>query len=158
MIPKKPVLKVSKQQLQQTLSHLQTAGELNKECVVLWLGVLNGNSENVKTVIRPEHEAEEDWFNIPDSSLKELSQLLQSKGLMVLAQVHSHPETAFHSWADDRMALVRRKGALSVVIPYFGKTTNTENFFDNSATFSLVEREKWNEIEHSDLIHRVEVY
>jgi len=36
---------------------------------------------------------------------------------MVAAQVHSHPDEAFHSKGDDEWAIVRHEGALSIVVP-----------------------------------------
>ncbi len=39
---------------------------------------------------------------------------------MVLAQLHTHPGMAFHSLADDRLALPRQTGAISIVVPDYG--------------------------------------
>lgn len=37
-----------------------------------------------------------------------------------LARIHSHPDEAFHSPADDRNPVITFEGAISIVVPYFG--------------------------------------
>lgn len=37
-----------------------------------------------------------------------------------LARIHSHPNAAFHSAADDRNAGLTAQGTLSIVVPFFG--------------------------------------
>jgi hypothetical protein len=39
----------------------------------------------------------------------------------LIAQVHSHPNEAYHSEADDEYAIVTAEGGLSFVVPNFGK-------------------------------------
>lgn len=41
-------------------------------------------------------------------------------GSIYVARIHSHPDAAFHSWADDRNPILTYEGALSIVVPYFG--------------------------------------
>ena len=45
---------------------------------------------------------------------------LHRSGLLLLAQVHSHPGEAYHSEADDRYAIVTAEGGYSLVAPDFG--------------------------------------
>jgi hypothetical protein len=62
---------------------------------------------------------------------------------MVAAQVHTHPKLAFHSAADDKWAIVRHVGALSLVLPYFSLRTNVENFVQHTVTFSMNAENDW---------------
>ena len=48
-------------------------------------------------------------------------QELAAGGEKLLAQLHTHPGPAFHSEADDRLALPRHTGAISIVVPHFGQ-------------------------------------
>jgi hypothetical protein len=42
-------------------------------------------------------------------------------GELLAGQIHAHPERAYHSGADDELALVRLPGALSIVVPGFAR-------------------------------------
>lgn len=41
------------------------------------------------------------------------------RGELLAGQIHAHPGRAYHSGADDALALLRLPGALSVVVPHF---------------------------------------
>jgi hypothetical protein len=53
--------------------------------------------------------------------LAALNELITAAGELAVAQVHSHPYDAYHSEADDQMAPVTVLGALSIVVPRFGR-------------------------------------
>jgi proteasome lid subunit RPN8/RPN11 len=130
----------------QTLRELRRAGADNRERVVLWLGAWSGNSVNVSEAFVPLQEADEDYFWIPPRGMSELLSHLRQNRLMTAAQVHSHPEHAFHSEADDRWAIVRHEGALSLVVPFFGLNTTEENFIEAAAVFQLSKSNRWLEV------------
>jgi hypothetical protein len=71
---------------------------------------------------------------------------LRTQGLYVASQVHTHPREAFHSLADDKWAIVRHVGALSIVLPYFGRSTTLENFLRQAAVFQLDSSNTWNQV------------
>jgi hypothetical protein len=70
--------------------------------------------------------------------------VLRDRDLMVAAQVHTHPHEAFHSAADDRWAIVRHVGALSLVLPDFAQKTSIDSFLNEAAVFRLSDRNEWN--------------
>jgi proteasome lid subunit RPN8/RPN11 len=76
---------------------------------------------------------------------------LRRERLMVAAQVHSHPGEAFHSYADDRWAIVRHEGALSLVVPDFALQTQVDNFLDQTKVFRFSETAKWLETPRADI-------
>ncbi|PJG50694.1 hypothetical protein CVM73_35075 [Bradyrhizobium forestalis] len=141
----------SGQVIQATLSFLRAAGEQNSECVVLWLGRPGREGTSVVECYRPHQLARADRFQIPVQGMDMLRAKLRSERLMVAAQVHSHPQDAFHSKADDAWAIVRHEGALSLVVPRFARDTFPENFlaqtkvyrFSNAATWDEVPGERW---------------
>lgn len=136
-----------------TLQELHRAGANNCERVVLWLGSRGGGSIDVSEAFVPLQEAEEDYFWIPPEGMSELLSHLRQNRLMIAAQVHSHPEHAFHSEADDRWAIVRHVGALSLVVPFFGLHTTEESFTEDASVFQLSERNRWLEVPR-EFIHR----
>jgi proteasome lid subunit RPN8/RPN11 len=137
----------------QTLRELRRAGTDNRERVVLWLGTRAGNYVSVREVFVPLQEADEDYFYIPPRGMSELLSHLRQNRLMTAAQVHSHPEHAFHSEADDRWAIVRHEGALSLVVPFFGLSTTEETFVEDTAVFQLSKSNRWLEVP-PESVHR----
>lgn len=134
-----------------SLAALQEAGREGSECVVLWLGKRTADAINVVQVYKPAQVATADMFRIPRESIAALFDVLRRGGLLVAAQVHTHPEEAFHSAADDRWAIVRHVGALSLVLPYFALRTTPETFMQDAAVFALSPDNEWLQIDPNDV-------
>ena len=126
-----------------TLAHLKADGGHAREGVVLWLARRTQSVVHVAAAFRPEQEARADVFRIPPASMTAIMTRLRTDGLMIGAQVHTHPEEAFHSAADDAWAIVRHVGALSLVLPYFARSTTVESFFDDAATYVVEADGTW---------------
>lgn len=134
-----------------TLKHLRQAGYVGRECVVLWLGSRESGEIRVKSVYRPIQKAREDMFHIPPQGMTALLRELRRSGYMVAAQVHSHPGPAFHSRADDKWAIIRHEGALSLVVPNFAAMTTVDNFLDESKVYRFSCSGKWLHVKSSEL-------
>jgi hypothetical protein len=133
--------------IEDTLTHLQAAGRKGTECVVLWFAEEKADgSKVVRQVYRPEQFARADVFRILPAEMRRILGLISRQGFMIAAQVHSHPFEAFHSRADDDWAIVRHKGALSLVVPNFASRTTLQNFVDHTATFCLDGKNHWEEV------------
>ena len=132
--------------VEKTLYQLRDAGHRRCECVMLWLGRRNGDNIDVVDAYRPEQVAHSDMFQIPRASMNTLYAELRQRRLMVAAQVHSHPLEAFHSRADDRWAIVRHEGALSLVVPHFARNTIVANFLDQTKIFQFSAEARWTEV------------
>ena len=148
-------LRVSNDVLGRTLEVLQEAGRRERECVVLWLATRTESEVFVREAYMPEQIATDDMFRIPRESIASLFDTIRARALFVAAQVHTHPQSAFHSAADDRWAVVRHVGALSLVLPYFAKTVTIESFLDDAAVFELSAANLWIEIPRRDVPTRV---
>jgi proteasome lid subunit RPN8/RPN11 len=133
-------------QIRQTLEHLRHAGRRSVECVVLWLGRRSGANIQVVDVYRPVQTADEDMFHIPPEGMQALHKELRARRLMVAAQIHSHPERAFHSQADDRWAIIRHEGALSLVVPDFAAHTTGDTFRVDTKVFQFSGSARWVEV------------
>ncbi len=90
-------------------------------------------------------------FRIPPDSMKAVLSELNSKRMMIAAQVHSHPFEAFHSKADDTWAIVRHAGALSLVVPDFAIKTSSVNFMDDAKLFRLTPENRWREVPNGEI-------
>jgi proteasome lid subunit RPN8/RPN11 len=132
--------------VEETLTALREAGSRDSEAVLLWLGRSELNTIQVLEAYRPEQEADHDYFRIPAKAMSDLLTHLGQTGTFVAAQVHSHPEEAFHSWADDKWAIVRHQSALSLVVPFFASDTTPSNYLDKIAAFELSANNRWEEL------------
>lgn len=138
------IIQINSKVIESTLAFLKQVGHV--ECVVLWLAKKQGSFLNVQTVYLPQQVADYDYFHIPQESMAKLFAYLRQTRFVVAAQVHTHPGHAYHSSADDKWAIIRHVGGLSLVIPKFAATTFPENFVENAAVFSLTEGNQWDKI------------
>lgn len=140
-----------------TLKSLREAGKENTERVVLWLAKQNEQALKVEEIFLPIQFCSSDMFRIPPKGMSDLLSYLRTEKFMVAAQVHSHPYEAFHSLADDRWAIIKHIGAVSIVIPYFGAGTNPENFLTKAASFAYSENGAWERISMAQIDQFLEV-
>ncbi|HEX6513064.1 MAG TPA: Mov34/MPN/PAD-1 family protein [Chloroflexota bacterium] len=94
---------------------LAEAGRRGEEGLVLWLG----NDDVPSQVYQPRIQAGPRHFRVVPDEQRRLIAHCSNQQVRLLAQVHSHPNAAFHSDVDNRDALVRRLGGLSIVLPRF---------------------------------------
>lgn len=117
---------------QRTHEHLRTKGRDRNEGVVLWIGTFEPPA--VIQAIVPAQDTGAGRFRVPLAERQRITRELAGTGQMVVAQVHSHPRAAFHSWVDDAEAIPRRLGAYSLVIPDFGAR---HHLLEEAALFQL---------------------
>jgi proteasome lid subunit RPN8/RPN11 len=145
------LLQCSAALVDETLDALREGGREGVERVVFWLGrrAPTGNAA-IEEIHVPLQEAAEDYFRIPPDSMIAFMNHLRHGRLALLAQVHSHPAEAFHSPADDRWAVVRHEGGLSIVVPEFAAEVTAANFQTKSAVFRLTKDDRWLRVEPDD--------
>jgi len=141
----------------QTLQYLQASGTRGTEGIVLWLGRRVNDRIEVVSAYEPEHEAARDFFHISAAGMNSLMERLAATGTFVAAQVHSHPQDAFHSLADDRWAIVRHLNAISLVVPRFALSSSAQTFLADTVGFSLSTANHWVELDPSDLLELVKI-
>lgn len=142
---------ISKGLVEQTLADLRVAGRRNSEGIVLWFAP-RANRRTISKVLVPIHNASDDYFDITPEGNRQLREICQRERLILEAQIHTHPEHAFHSKADDRLAVVRHVHALSIVLPDFAARTTVDNFITHSAAFMLAEDDTWVNVPHKDFV------
>jgi hypothetical protein len=104
---------------------LQKAGLCGSEGFALWVGRRNGSFFHVSEAVIPAQTG-----HVTDSGIcvsvgaEELHRLnvsLYTRKLSIIAQLHSHPEEAYHSTTDDAFPIATTAGSLSLVIPDFAR-------------------------------------
>ena len=143
-------LRINSALITESIDNLKTAPTTEK--VLLWLGRKSGDSYVVDEVFTPMQVADEDYFRIPEEGMDDLMNKLRATRKIIVAQIHTHPKEAFHSFADDKWAIIRHQGAYSLVLPYFCSITNSGNFLDTVATFVLDEFNSWGEVDNSNIV------
>lgn len=109
-----------------TDSDILTLGRGRVEAMILWSGRMEGGMGFVTTVHAPAQKA----LEMPDGlcvfvegpELDRLNRWLYAQEETLLAQIHSHPQRAYHSDTDDRFPIATSEGSLSIVVPFFGST------------------------------------
>jgi hypothetical protein len=140
-----------------TIEALQDAGSRRAEGGVLWLGRRDAGATEIMEAYVPECESESHRFWIPAPSMAALMRHLRETDTYLAAQVHSHPDEAFHSDADDEWAIVRHLGALSLVVPHFAAQTTPETFLADIAAFALNADNRWIEVASNRLATLIQV-
>ena len=105
----------------ESVETLQSLSDGCRESVVLWTGTHRAEEALVQHIMVPKQCASAIHFNVPLEERLRIIQQLASNGEKLLVQLHTHPNKAFHSLADDRLALPRHIGAISIVIPNFAE-------------------------------------
>jgi hypothetical protein len=135
-------LRVSRSQLVDTFGHFRACGRNARECQVLWIS--NWSQPRVVTqVIHPKHQSHFGGFQLSEDWLQRFFIQLAETNCGVCAQVHTHPEEAFHSPTDDRFAIVQSPGFLSLVIPNFAQG---EVGFDDAYLAEIQDSGKWGQV------------
>ena len=138
-----PLIRCPRPVIEQTLNVLRSGGARNCEALVLWLARRTASVVDVVEAYEPPYEASVDYFRIHPEGMRSIMARLRNERLHICAQVHSHPAQAFHSTADDRWAIVRHQGALSLVVPDFAATTSADTFLNKIAAYALSPADQW---------------
>jgi hypothetical protein len=102
---------------------LRGAGADGYELFVFWTGLLEGDAFTVRsghlprqTSSRTEHGL---LVRVEGEALHKLNVWLYEHDELLGAQVHAHPDDAYHSETDDAFPIVTIQGGLSLVVPDF---------------------------------------
>lgn len=128
-LPAASRLTVPRVVVNETATALREYGRHGLEGLVLWIGELVSNETTTEARVRdlvvpPQRSIRSEdgvGYFVSSETLFALNKLLSEHNLRLLAQVHSHPTSAYHSETDDRYAIATTEGALSIVVPDFGR-------------------------------------
>ena len=110
--------------LKSSADALRSLSEGVRESVVLWIGTDRVDEAFVQRLLVPRQLASAKHFEVSLEERIRIIRELGNSGEKVLAQLHTHPRRAFHSCTDDRLALPRHTGAISIVVPNFASNWN----------------------------------
>lgn len=91
-----------------------------REALVLWAGRATGvHTAAITDLIVPVCEATHEMLVVPHAERVSVAEHLRREGLLVFADLHTHPGTAFLSVADRARPFSQRPGFYAVVVPDF---------------------------------------
>jgi hypothetical protein len=124
--------------LQETFRTLRECGRGECECAVYW--TVPSDSNLVNGVEHPIHRRSPLGYEINDVWVTDFWKRLAVSKRSIIAQIHTHPDEAFHSATDDKWPIVSQAGFLSIVIPGFALGEPT---FDRAWIGRLEADGKW---------------
>ena len=106
---------------EKSMKVLRKRGRRRQEGIVLWAGAVTPNAEEayVMSFIVPKRGHWGGGVRLDSKVLLKLSEELEKRDLLLLAQVHSHPGDFGHSLGDEERAVSYRLGFVSIVVPNF---------------------------------------
>lgn len=128
-------------------SHLRRVGQDGLEGFALWAGILDGDTFLVRANIIPEQRGLLSDLGVcvivGGDELHRINVWLYQHRMTLIAQLHSHPNDAYHSTTDDTYPIVTAIGSLSLVISDFAR----EPFaLANCAVYRLLPLRGWVEL------------
>ena len=116
---------VSERLVEHTSRALRKAGTEGYELFVLWTGVPNGEVFDVRTSHVPRQTSHKTkhglLVRVEGQALHDLNMWMYEHGETLGAQIHAHPDGAYHSSTDDKHPIVTCLGGLSLVAADFAR-------------------------------------
>lgn len=130
---------------------LRCAGENRVEGVALLAGYEKGNEFYISQTIIPKQTAYRLelglLYAVDADELHRINVWLYENNLSIIAQIHSHPNEAYHSETDNAYPIVATKGGISIVVPRFAIDPID---IKNWAVYRLSSENYWVELSYSE--------
>ena len=134
----------------ETEAALREAGRRGDELFLFWSGVIEGDAFKVRTLHCPTQSCRKSSrglsVHIDGDALHDQARWLAEHRELLGVQIHTHPEDAYHSEADDEHAAVTLTGAVSIVVPDFARRAV---FHPGTSIFRLYDS-GWDFVESSE--------
>lgn len=143
----------------QVTDHLRDQGRRGQEGYAVLAGTVSRDGTAYATsALLTGHQGGHWTATYGQPSVAELAAIgrqLHQAGMVLLAQVHSHPGAAFHSATDNGGAASTRRGFLSIVVPNFGM--NTFDDFNGCKVYEYQGNGRWREWRPAEMRNRLSV-
>lgn len=141
-----------------TLTRLRRAGRSGYEAFVLWGGQVDPEDSS-RFQVTDSYLPEQSTMStdsgllvvVDGEALFRVNRAFHERGLILAAQVHSHPTDAYHSQTDDAYPMVTLDGGLSGVVPDFG--AGGLDRLDDWAWYRLAGSGEWKQLDSATSIH-----
>jgi hypothetical protein len=89
------------------------------EGIAYLYGLTDGATTVVVGAARPQARTTRSSFAVSSVAMAEVLRAVDTAGLQLVGQAHSHPEVAYHSDGDDDGARIAYQGFVSIVLPRY---------------------------------------
>jgi len=141
-----------------TVQFLRDVGQRGFEGMVLWGGrrTADGQGVDVILAVAPQQRAtrgdEGVMVAVDGDELFRMNADFFRRGLLLCAQVHSHPNEAYHSDTDDAFAVVTIPGGLSLVVPWFARSGIDA---ETTAVYRLSRSGEWMHVTAAEVVELI---
>lgn len=111
---------IQKKTLEKTFTFLQHHGKHHHESHAIWAGVNYNDVFRITDVLFPKQINRAVSYEVSEYEMFKICVELSEKKIIAIAQIHTHPQCAFHSSTDDDYPSVVLPNSFSVVIPNYG--------------------------------------
>jgi hypothetical protein len=148
--------RVSTSIIAESMHALRDGSAGRREWVILWQGrILSESTAEITRLIVPLQITGPYHFNIPLEERLRLLDQVSSQAEFILVQLHTHPQEAFHSQADDRFAITKHIGAISIVIANFGADWSGD--FLNASVHRHLGAGQWRKLRPDEVVELLQV-
>jgi hypothetical protein len=144
--------------IEKAYTFLQQAGKERFEAVALFAGTLDGPNAYITEAILPLQKSYKLssglMYSVEGDELHRINVWLYENKLKLIAQMHSHPQEAYHSETDDAYPIMSTEGGLSIVVPNFARSKIDHLSW---AYYRLKPQMNWVELSDNDIHNLIEL-
>jgi len=137
----------------QTFLLLRQAGTLGRERFLIWSGTILDEAAVVSSVQIPAASASRLHGEIAAPVMARLFDALDSRDLVPLAQLHTHPYEPIMSDVDAERPAVAQAGFLSIILPNFGFLDPAR--VEEWGAYEYQAKLQWHELSHEEKKQRL---
>ena len=123
-----------------TLEFFRKYGEEFLEALALWVGTESSNIFKIKKVWFPNQENSIISYYVSDIDVHLINVKLNKMKFSAIAQIHTHPDSAYHSLIDDQYPILVLPGSFSIVVPDLGNKS-ANKILNEMAIYRLISGE-----------------
>lgn len=137
-------IEVPRSAVEEAIAHLREVGASGYEGFSLWAGKVQGQLFRVEQNIVPiqygQRSPDGVCVRVGPEELHRVNVWLYQNGMVLIAQLHSHPTEAYHSDTDDAFPIATTVGSFSIVVPNYARGPFC---FKKCAIYRLMPRRGW---------------
>ena len=148
-LPPQPKILIAADCLAALRAALRLSQERRHEGVAYLLGRTDGTTVLAVSVFAPNARTTAGSFHVDARSMAACASLAGQYELQIVAQVHTHPGSAYHSDGDVEGAKILYPGFASIVLPVYGAHLPS---FEGAAAYMWRADKRWHELSTDDIV------
>ena len=148
---------ISKSVFDKTIRILRKRGKKREEGLVLWVGLVKEDwtKAHVVNCITLKNGHWGGGVDLDYKTLVKISDILNERGLLLLAQIHTHPGDFGHSYGDEKTPSCHRYGFISIVVPDYA--SNQLRDLAKCYVYEYQGNLKWRLLDKKEILERFSI-